>query len=58
MEGPFQLSRSVVDAVVSDPRPAVFLLLGDDLSRLRAEYLVAGHQRDNPFWGWIRPADP
>ena len=26
MEGPFQLSRSVIDAVVSDPRPAVFLL--------------------------------
>ena len=26
MEGPFQLSRGVIDAVVSDPRPAVFLL--------------------------------
>ena len=26
MEGPFQLSSSVVDAVVGDPRPAVFLL--------------------------------
>jgi len=26
VEGPFQLSRSVIDAVVSDPRPAVFLL--------------------------------
>ena len=26
MEGPFQLSRSVIGAVVSDPRPAVFLL--------------------------------
>ena len=27
---------------------------GDDLSRLKAEYLAAGHQRDNLFWGWIR----
>ena len=26
MEGPFQLSRSVIGAVVSDQRPAVFLL--------------------------------
>ena len=31
---------------------------GDDLSRLKGEYLAAGHQRDNLFWGWIRPADP
>ena len=26
---------------------------GDDLSRLKAQYLAAGHQRDNLFWGWI-----
>ena len=30
----------------------------DDLSRLKGEYLAAGHQRDNLFWGWIRSADP
>ena len=30
---------------------------GDDLSRLKAEYLAAGHQRDNLFWGWIRTQD-
>jgi len=27
---------------------------GDELSRLKAEYLAAGHQRDNLFWGWIQ----
>ena len=26
----------------------------DELSRLKAEYLAAGNQRDNLFWGWIR----
>ena len=26
----------------------------DELSRLKAEYLDAGNQRDNLFWGWIQ----
>ena len=26
---------------------------GDALSQLKAEYLAAGHERDNLFWGWI-----
>ncbi len=26
----------------------------DELSRLKADYLAAGHQRDNLFWGFIR----
>ena len=27
---------------------------GDELTRLKAEYLAAGNQRDNLLWGWIR----
>ena len=27
---------------------------GDELSRLKSDYLAAGHQRDNLFWGWIQ----
>ena len=26
----------------------------DELSRLKADYLAAGNQRDNLFWGWIQ----
>ena len=26
----------------------------DELSRLKAEYLDAGNQRDNLYWGWIQ----
>ena len=26
----------------------------DELSRLKAEYLAAGNQRDNLYWGWIQ----
>ncbi len=26
---------------------------GDALSQLKAEYLAAGNERDNLFWGWI-----
>ena len=26
----------------------------DGIARCKAEYLAAGHQRDNLFWGWIR----
>ena len=26
----------------------------DEISRLKAEYLMAGNQRDNLYWGWIQ----
>lgn len=38
MEGPFQLSRRVIDAVVSDPRPAVFLLRRIETTPAYAHY--------------------
>ena len=38
MEGPFQLSRSVIGAVVSDPRPAIFLLRRIETTPAYAHY--------------------
>ena len=38
MEGPYQLSRSVIDAVVADPRPAVFLLRRIEATSQYAHY--------------------
>ena len=40
------MTRTSMVAIVTD-------YSGDASSQIKAEYLAAGNQRDNPFWGWI-----
>ena len=52
MEGPFQLSSSVIDAVVGDPRPAVFLLRRIETTPEYAHYRgLVGRTRDGESLG-------
>ncbi|MDE0221290.1 MAG: hypothetical protein OXJ90_18625 [Spirochaetaceae bacterium] len=61
MEGPFQLSSSVIDAVVGDPRPAVFLLRRIETTPAYAHYrgLVGRTQRGESLGSalarWVGP---
>ena len=54
MEGPYQLSRSVIDAVVTDTRPAVFLLRRIEATPEYAHYRgLVGRTQDGER---LRPA--